>query len=310
MTLAAPLIVWGSVDALSGWTASATVTATQADPFGGTAAYKVDDASGAAQLNITKNVTLLRDGTALVTWFLKGGTSALSILGLYDTTAATVRHQVNVTWTAGVPSLSTRNGAGTLFTPISVGSSYYLIRFTATGCLAANTNTLQLYPANAAADTGYVYAYRQSAVIVPALDVVMRRRDRQPGSEVIEAPSGVQDAWTVAPSATVSSGYTLRAGLRWIPEQATDSPIASGWDGAAEYIGVNQGFDAMLRAGQDKNLLRWVPDRSACSTYLDSYLMAPMEGGGQLEAGGTPLHFAIPDFTLKNVTRPYAGYLA
>jgi hypothetical protein len=72
--------------------------------------------------------------------------------------------------------------------------------------------------------------------------------------------------------------------VRWVPTIPRSTPaIVSGWYGENESTGVNCGVKAMLKAGRDKNSLRFVPDRSVCTTYMDSYLVDPMNGAPDLE---------------------------
>jgi hypothetical protein len=102
--------------------------------------------------------------------YLKQGSAALSGIGIFDRTASLTRHRVTVTWTAGVPSLSTLDGAGTLYPVEALANGWYRILISATGVVAANTNALFVYPAGYAAVAGTVYAWGAQAedAVVPS----------------------------------------------------------------------------------------------------------------------------------------------
>jgi hypothetical protein len=124
-----------------------------------------------------------------------------------------------------------------------------------------------------------------------ALDNVRAGDEPRAGSTVDQAPSGVEDAWTTGVD------YVLSADVRWIPRADTAAPAATGWDGAA-------GFRAFLAWARDKNLVRWYPDVTDAATFIDSYLVEPMQGQGDNESDGTR---RIP-LKLRNSSTPYNGY--
>lgn len=92
-----------------------TRTAGQTDPFGGTGAYLLD--AGLSVSYSTYHTITFSAGTATraIGLYLKAGTSPQTAFSVYDSTAGVQRHLVLVTWTAGVPSLTTGSGGGTLF---------------------------------------------------------------------------------------------------------------------------------------------------------------------------------------------------
>lgn len=105
-----------------------------------------------------QTVTFTGDGEKAIALYLKAGTSALTQLRLLDTTASVFRHTVAVTWVAGVPSLSTAGGAGTLYPVEALANGWYRILFSATGVVAANVNQFRVQP-DPATGTGNVYAW-------------------------------------------------------------------------------------------------------------------------------------------------------
>lgn len=114
------------------------------------------------------------------------------------------------------------------------------------------------------------------------LDNVIAGPEPRAGSESDQAPSGVEDAWTVG------TDYILEGDARWIP-QAT-------WDGAT-------GFAAFLTWARDKKVIRFYPDKDA-GTYIDCYLVEPMTGQGEQENDGT----RRIRLRLRNVTTAFDGY--
>jgi hypothetical protein len=116
-----------------------------------------------------QTITFTGDGEKAIALYLKAGTSALTQLRLLDTTASAFRHTVAVTWVAGVPSLSTAGGAGTLYPVEALANGWYRILFSATGVVAANVNQLRVQP-DPATGTGTVYAWGAQAenAIVPS----------------------------------------------------------------------------------------------------------------------------------------------
>ena len=122
------------------------------------------------------------------------------------------------------------------------------------------------------------------------LDNVVAGDEPRAGSSVDQAPSGVEDAWTVG------TDYVLSADVRYIPQADTVSPTATGWDGAT-------GFRAFLAWARDKNLVRFYPDKDA-GTFIDSYLVDPMTGQGSLEEDGTKR----VTLKLRNASAAYDGY--
>jgi hypothetical protein len=149
------------------WTAEETpvLTAGQADPFGGTAAYLVNDDDGAVLERIRQTVGFTADATKSISVFMRAGSSASSRFGIFDNTVATWRHQVNVTWTAGVPTLATNQGSGTLYPVEPYGGGWYRLSIGVVGVVAANTNFFYLMPTlgNAASETGTTYFFGANA---------------------------------------------------------------------------------------------------------------------------------------------------
>jgi hypothetical protein len=122
------------------------------------------------------------------------------------------------------------------------------------------------------------------------LDNVKCGDEPRAGSAFDQTPSGVEDSWITG------FDYTLEAEIRWIPATDTASPLATGWDGAA-------GVRAFLQWARQKNVLRFYPDASG-GTFIDSYLVDPMQGWGDVETDGTR---RLP-IKIRNATTSYDGY--
>lgn len=96
--------------------------------------------------------------------------------------------------------------------------------------------------------------------------------------------SGVEDAWLWG------IDYFLEGDFRWIPASSTSDPVATGWDGST-------GVRAFLEWARQKNSFRFFPDKNS-GTYLDCYLMEPMQGPPSLEDDGSRrLHLKIRSAT-------------
>jgi hypothetical protein len=147
--------------------------------------------------------------------FLKAGSAAETDLRIQDSSVGpTDRHHIRVTWTAGVPSLSTIAGAGTLFTPQALTGGWYRIAFSATGVIAANSNRCGIFPARVAGATGTVYAWGfqpenatfPSSYIPTTTAAVTRAADALsfPFLPVPQAMTGYADIVAIQPSSVSS----------------------------------------------------------------------------------------------------------
>lgn len=137
-----------------------TRTAGQLDPYGGTAAYLLTPT--AAYDRIYSAISYTGDGTKSVGAWLRAGSSTLSAIIAEDGTAGLERHRVEVTWTAGVPSLATGGGGGTLFSTESWGNGWYRITPSANSIVAANINRFAIRP-DQSGGTATVYAFGANA---------------------------------------------------------------------------------------------------------------------------------------------------
>lgn len=121
------------------------VTGGQADPNGGTTAQLLNSTVNGSS-RFQSNLGYTGDGTKSVLVALKKGSANQNDLLMYDVTAPAARYQATVTWNAGVPTLSTKAGAGSFITPYAIGAGFYVCAIMGNGIVAANNNRLYIYP--------------------------------------------------------------------------------------------------------------------------------------------------------------------
>ncbi len=151
---------------LSTWSTSSTpvITASQADPSGGTAAFKVEDDNGGAVEYIHTPPSFTANAAKAIAVFLKEGASAPaggSQIRLRDTSGAADRLDANITWSSGVPVVAMTTGTFILSIPFRNG--WYLLWFQTTSVTAANTHEFRIIPAETSSQTGDVLAYGPQA---------------------------------------------------------------------------------------------------------------------------------------------------
>jgi hypothetical protein len=119
-----------------------------------------DDAAGTLE-GYSQDIPFTGDALKAVSLVLAAGTGTSTVVRLRDITAGADRLLATITWAAGVPTVTMTTGekAGE---PVALASGAYRVGFQTTSATAANTNSLQVYPATdaalAVANTGTVYA--------------------------------------------------------------------------------------------------------------------------------------------------------
>lgn len=113
-------------------------------------------------------VTFTGDGEKVAFVHLQADTSATVYVSIADSTAGVQRHRVRVDWLAGVPTVTTNTGTGTIFDPVYLNGSWW-IAFSATGIVAANANSIRITP-DPLSGVGTVYAWGAQAenAVVPS----------------------------------------------------------------------------------------------------------------------------------------------
>lgn len=111
-------------------------------------------------------------------------------------------------------------------------------------------------------------AYQNTLLVGFSLLDAITDREPRAGSEVLQAPSGVEDAWITG------RDFTLAA----VAEFIADSPAAAGpsrsvWAGPISW-------QQFLDYARSKNPFRWAPLTSQPTFYVDGcYLVAPVPTG-------------------------------
>src|SRR5690242_2496329 len=118
------------------------------------------------------------------------------------------------------------------------------------------------------------------SLVAPVLDVLTDRVPRA-GSEWVQSPSGVEDAWITG------FDYTLTCRAAFIPDGGSSPTPLSG----------STGWQAFLDWARQKNPVRFVPDATLPAFYVDGcYLVDPTSGFGIL---GPDIKRQLT-FTLRN----------
>lgn len=285
-----PLVAWGDPDDISTYTqvGTCTVTGSQADPFGGTGAYLLNDTDAGA-VSYRYAATAPVSGTTVpVEVFIKQGTSTSVTVRLYDTTAGAARFWSLITWTAGVPAHSLVNGTGLAF--VDVGSGWYLLRGLSETITSGNSHRLELWATdNSASNTGTVSYYVRNHVLLDYVDDYTRYATKRNGYAMVQSGTGVYDAWDVG------TNYRRTGTVRWVPRIARDVPTpVSGFVGNNELTCVGCSVQAMVLAGMQMTTMTWVPDRTDCTINQAMYLEAPTWGWSPThEANGHDLTFPM-----------------
>jgi hypothetical protein len=197
------------------WTkTNATVTADAiAAPDGTTTADLISVSSTGG--GILQNFAFSSAGDHSTAWYLKAGTATKTRLTLRDQTAGINRHAVDVTWTAGVPTLATVGGSGTIYPVEALANGWYRILFSATGIVSGNTGRLLLTDNEVVTGTVYAWGAQAENAVVPssyiptAAATVTRNADSlyfpftaPPQAMTVYVRFCVQDSANVAPSTT------------------------------------------------------------------------------------------------------------
>jgi len=140
---------------LSTWTKSGgtgTATGGQADPLGGTSAFKLDDQDGAIDVNWFSANLGAYGGASTdrgFSFFCKADTSAAADVGLRDETAATYRIRLTVTNTAGVITAAVQSGSGVVVAvlPATDAPGWYRVLVQVSAMTPGNTHKVYLRPA-------------------------------------------------------------------------------------------------------------------------------------------------------------------
>lgn len=245
-------LVLRSEDFGTTWAAVGTPTRTAAAKTVGDVALDLigDDAGGALE-GYTQTVTFTANAVKAVSIFISKGTATSSAIRLRDTSAAANRLLAAVTWSGTVPSVAMTTGTHIASTPC--GNGVYRLLFQTTSVTAANTNSLEVYPATdaalATAATGTVYLGGAQA-------------------ENYEAPR--QYVKSVGSSGTTSSD-DLYATVAWLPQDFTVYARLQRpeWAGATMNASLVGGIVSQWNASGSRWGVRYDGATGAVTAYLN-----------------------------------------
>lgn len=135
------------------WTDVGTPTLSAATTTNGALSLStVGDDSAAALEGKIQTVVFTGDAVKAISLYVKKGTSTSSVIRVRDTSAPADRLLAAITWSGSVPVVTMTTGTDLTGTPEQHGSTgIYRLSFATSGVTAANTNSLQIYPATDAA---------------------------------------------------------------------------------------------------------------------------------------------------------------
>jgi hypothetical protein len=196
-----------------------------------------------------RTVTFTGDGEKAFAVYLKAGTSTRTRIGLRDTTATVNRHNVRVTWTAGVPTLVSADGAGTLYPVEALRDGWYRILISATGIVALNTNIVNVAPDDLVG-TGSVYAWGAQAenAVVPSSYIPTA------ATAVTRSADSLFFPFTAPPQAMTVYVRGVNRGTTAI-SSARILQISTGSTSAAPRFGINQASNR-LQVFSENTVLR------------------------------------------------------
>lgn len=119
----------------------------------------IGDDSAAALEGYTQTITFTGNAVKAVSLVVAQGSSSTSVFRLEDTTAGATRLRGALTWVAGVPTMTMVEGSFLGYERLANGC--FRLHFQSTAVTAANTNSMQVYPATTTAfpvaNTGTLY---------------------------------------------------------------------------------------------------------------------------------------------------------
>lgn len=161
---------------LSGWASgnTPTVTGGQADPFGGTDGWLIEDNDAGNNEYKSQTVTFTGDAVKAISVCMKQGTAAASTILLFDNTASVARLAATATWVDGAPGTPAMS-AGTYLGQLWLGGGWYWLLFQSSAVVAANTNQFRLHGAtNTTTSTGSTYYAFPQAENAPVPSSIIR----------------------------------------------------------------------------------------------------------------------------------------
>lgn len=173
------------------WADVGTPTVAAGTTIGALTLTTLGDDDASALEGKTQTITFTADAVKAIAVYVRQGTSTSSVIRVVDTTATADRLLAAITWSGAVPVVTMTTGTDLTGTPQQQGATgVYRLLFQTTAITAANTNSLQIYPAtNAALATANVgtiqiggvqaenATFPSSLIRTPASSTVTRNAD-------------------------------------------------------------------------------------------------------------------------------------
>lgn len=154
----------------------------------------IGDDSAAALEGYSQTITFTGDGVKGDSVLISKDTSTSSVIQVLDTTASVTRQLATITWSGSVPVITMTTGA--LLKTDAMGDGVYRVQATTASLVAANTNSLRVYPATDAAlsvgMTGNIYVggvqcedFDFCSMLIPTTTVTVARTQQSLASRLI-----------------------------------------------------------------------------------------------------------------------------
>jgi hypothetical protein len=188
------------------------VTTGQTDPFGGTRATLIEDDNAAGVEGKLVAVTFTGTAEKVVAVVMKAGTATQSAIGVRNAVTTLYDHAVRVSWSGGVPTVTTEPGIGSgdIFTPVALGGGWYLISFSADGVVASDSHQIACYPAGfTTTATGTAFFYEAMAWDLATQPILHDTGvvAAWPSALSVEEADGINVGYVDALSAAVTARY-------------------------------------------------------------------------------------------------------
>lgn len=285
------------------WTSDGTPVVTggaQTDPEGATDAYDLEDNDAGAVEGIYLPITFTGDATKALSVFMRRGTAADATVELFDSTAGTIRHGVNVDWTTYIPVLSSNTGSGTLFPVERWSNDWWRVHFSVASVTAANTNRMRIYPTDkTAASVGITSIFGAMAVdqtycgsYIPTAAGTAAR-----GTDNLQ--------WPISQSCqpiTIYLRFVERGSILGIPGSSTRLCVIGSSSEAVPSLVIHDNASSRYTITHDTG------SSTASTTTVASSLGDVVEVVGQLYANGSvQIHQALNDGAFASGTQSAAN---
>lgn len=244
------------------WTDVGTPTLTAGTTTNGALSLStVGDDSAAALEGKIQTITFTGDAVKAISLYVKKGTSTSSVVRVRDTSAPADRLLAAITWSGTTPVVTMTTGTDLTGTPEQHGSSgIYRLMFATSSVTAANTNSLQIYPATDAAlsvgnvgtiEVGGVQAedaaFPSTLIRTPGSATVTRNADVWANAVI----TGMETVGTVMAEAQTYSPDSVAANniLVAFAAGAVGSPLFISGPVTMDRIAMNDGATTVTKSG-------------------------------------------------------------